>query len=132
MIGTITICNKLKRQDSLTGLDVWYKTVLHGIKFKKDKVSSVVGTDVSLGNSFTVLIPFTGRYKSYSDWKDGDRETTYTMNQGDFIFFEELTEDVTPSNIVKLKSAKECCEVRSVEEVLQKYGVKIQLRVSGV
>lgn len=132
MIGTITICNKLNHKDSVTGLDVWYKTVLENIKYKKDKVTSVVGTDVSMGNSFTILIPFSDKYLPYSEWKDSNRDTHYTMSQGDYIFFTDLQEEVTPSNVTELKSQYVCCEVRSVEEVVKKYGVKIQLRVSGV
>lgn len=132
MIGNITICNKLDRRDSATGLDVWYKTVLRGIKYKKDKITSVVNTEVSMGNSFTILIPFSDGYLQYPQWKNSSRDMHYTMSQGDYIFFGEVEEEVTPNNIIKLKSKYECCEVRSVEEVIKKHGVKIQLRVGGV
>lgn len=138
MESIITICNKLKRQDSVTGLDVWYKTVLGKVKYKQTKVTSVVGTDVSMGQSYTILIPFDEKYMPYEEWKSAtNKETRYTMSQGDYIFFRNLTEEVTPNNIVKLKTKYEpnVCQVRSIEEIpidSQKYGIKIQLRVGGV
>lgn len=139
MRGTITILNRLKKKDSITGLDVWYKTVLKGIKYKQDKVTTVVGTDVSMGEGYTILIPFSDKYVPYHKWKDStSKDTTYTMSQGDYIYLGiELEEDVTPSNVVKLKSQYEpnVCEVRSIEEVpisSTQYGVLIQLRIGGV
>lgn len=136
MQGPITILNKLKHQDSATGLDVWYKTILKDIKYANTKVTNVVGTEVSIGQSFIVLIPFTGKYLSYSEWKDStQKDARYTINQGDYIFLgKELEEEVTPNNIMKLKTKYEpnVCEVRSIEEVPQKYGVKIQLKIAGV
>lgn len=138
MESTITICNKLKRQDSVTGLDVWYKTVLDKVKYTQTKVTGVVGTDVSMGQMYTILIPFSEKYKPYSEWKSAtNKESMYTLSQGDYIFFRNLTEEITPNTIVKLKSKYEpnVCEVRSIEEIpmdSKKYGIKIQLRVGGV
>lgn len=139
MRGSITILNKLKRKDSVTGLDVWYKTILKDVKYKQDKVTTVVGTDVSMGESYTILIPFNENYKPYNVWKNStDKDTTYTMSQGDYIYLGiELAENVNPSNVVKLKTQYEpnVCEVRSIEEVpmdSKKYGIKIQLRIGGV
>ena len=133
MVGTITICNKLNKRDSATGLEVWYKTIIPNVKYRKNKIATMIDTNATMGELFTILIPFSGSYKQYDDWKDSvTKELYYTMSQGDYIFFGELTEEVTPTSIVKLKSSKDCCEVRSVEEVVKKYGVKIQLRVGGV
>lgn len=139
MRGSITILNRLKRKDSVTGLDVWYKTILKDVKYKQDKVTTVVGTDVSMGESYTILIPFNENYKPYNVWKNStDKDTTYTMSQGDYIYLGiELAENVNPSNVVKLKTQYEpnVCEVRSIEEVpmdSKKYGIKIQLRIGGV
>lgn len=125
----ITIANKLKRSDSLTGQDVWYKTHLEAV-VKVDKVETVVGTEVSMGNAYTILIPFSDKYVHYRDWTD--RDNTYTMTQGDIIFLGEVEEDITPTSIVQLKKSYDFCEVRSIEEREQKHGVKTQLRVSGV
>lgn len=136
MQGTITILNKLKRQDSVTGLDVWYKTIFEDIKYSQTKVTTVIGTEVSMGQQFTILIPFTGRYVPYNDWKNSsNKDNTFTISQGDYIFLGiGLEEEVTPNNVLKLKNQYEpqVCEVRSIEEVPKKYGVKIQLRISGV
>ena len=136
MQGPITILNKLKHQDSSTGLDVWYKTIMKNIKYTNTKVTSVVGTDVSMGQQFIILIPFTGKYLPYAEWKNSNqKDNTFTISQGDYIFLgSELEEEITPNNILKTKTKYEpnVCEVRSIEEVPQKYGVKIQLRISGV
>lgn len=136
MQGTVTILNKLKRQDSVTGLDVWYKTIFENIKYSQTKVTTVVGTEVSMGQQFTILIPFTGKYVPYNEWKNSsNKDNTFTISQGDYIFLGiGLEEEVTPNNVLKLKNQYEpqVCEVRSIEEVPQKYGVKIQLRISGV
>lgn len=136
MQGTITILNKLKRQDSVTGLDVWYKTIFEDIKYSQTKVTTVVGTEVSMGQQFTILIPFTGKYVPYNEWKNSsNKDNTFTVSQGDYIFLGiGLEEEVTPNNVLKLKNQYEpqVCEVRSIEEVPQKYGVKVQLRISGV
>lgn len=136
MQGPITILNKLRHQDSTTGLDVWYKTILKGIKYANTKVTTVVGTDVSMGQQITVLIPFTGKYLPYNDWKNSSKkDRTFTMHQGDYIILgSELSEEITPNNVMKVKNKYEpnVCEVRSIEEVPKKYGIKIQLRISGV
>lgn len=125
----ITIANKLKKQDSTTGLDVWYKTYVDAI-VKTDKVETVVGTEVSMGNTHTILIPFSDKFVHYKDWTD--RDNTYTMSQGDIIFFDKVEEEITPTSIVQLKKSYEFCEIRSIEEREKKYGTKVQLRVSGV
>lgn len=139
MRGTITILNRLKKKDSTTGLDVWYKTILNDIKYKQDKVTSVVGTEVSMGEEYVILIPFSNNYVPYHEWKNSaDKDNTYTMSQGDYIYLGiGLQEEVNASNVVKIKTQYEpnVCEVRSIEEVpmdSKKYGIKIQLRVGGV
>ena len=139
MVANITICNKLKRTDSTTGLDIWYKTILKDIKYKQNKVTTVVGTNVSMGEEYIILLPFSAKYLDYNSWKtNADRDTYYTMSQGDYIFLNtELTEEVSPNNIQKLRTqySPNVCEVRTIEEIpisSKQYGIKIQLRVSGV
>ena len=68
MVGNITLLNRLKRQDSVTNTDIWYKTIIKNCTYKKDRVSNVNGTVVSMGQSFTILIPFTGNYLPYKEW----------------------------------------------------------------
>ena len=69
MNGNITLLNRLKRKDSVTNTDVWYKTQIQNCVYKKDRITTVNGTVVSMGQAFTVLIPFTGNYLPYKDWK---------------------------------------------------------------
>lgn len=126
----ITILNKLNRTDSTTGMDVWYKTIIDGCEAKKDKVATVAGTEVSMGETFTILIPFTNKYKHYENWTD--RDNTFTMSAGDVVILGEVLETVTPNNIAEIRNRPNACDVRVVEEREQKHGVKYQLRVSGV
>lgn len=125
----ITIANKVSRNESTTGLDVWYKTELDAIH-KVDRVENISGTEVSMGETHTVLIPFSDQYRHFKDWSD--RDNTYTLRVGDIIFFETFDDEITPNNISDLKLQYDCCEVRSITEAEQKHGATIQLKVGGV
>ena len=128
----VVLANKLKRKDSSTNRDVWYKKTVDIIDYKKDKVTNADGAEVNMGYSYTILFPFTGKYVPYHEWIKADRENTYTMSQDDIIFFDNFDDAITPESIITLKEQYEHCEVRVVEERVQKNGVKVQLRVSGV
>ena len=131
----ITIANRLNRTDSVTGLDVWYKTELHNITYSKERVTDVNGTQVSVGEVFTILIPFDKYYKPYIGWtKLADKDGFYTLSQGDYIFLTQVEEDIQPNNIMTLKNSYKplVCEVRSIIEVSHKHGATIRLKVSGV
>lgn len=131
----ITIANRLNRTDSVTGLDVWYKTELHNIPYSKERVTDVNGTQVSVGEVFTILIPFDKYYKSYIEWKKlANKDDFYTLSQGDYIFLTSVAEDIQPNNIMTLKNSYKSlvCEVRSIIEVSQKHGATIRLKVSGI
>ena len=132
----ITILNKLPKKDSVTGLDVWYKTKLYNIPYSIERVANIVGTTVSVGQTYNILIPFDERFLHYRDWvKSNNRESFFTMSQGDYIFIDtDLEEDVTASNVVKLKEqySQCCCKVSSITEVPKKYNVNYQLKVVGV
>lgn len=127
----VIVANKLDAKDSSTGLDVWYKSVVE-IDYdpRVDKVTNADGAEVSMGESYTILFPFNDRYVPYHDWSD--RDNTYTMSQGDIIFFDNFDDAITPDSIVELKEQYRNCEVRVVEERKQEYGNDVQLRVSGV
>ena len=132
---TITIANRLNRTDSVTGLDVWYKTELHNITYSKERVTDVNGTQVSVGEVFTILIPFDKYYKPYIEWKKlADKDDFYTLSQGDYIFLTQVEEDIQPNNIMTLNNSYKplVCEVRSIIEVSHKHGATIRLKVSGV
>lgn len=135
MQGTITLLNKLKRTDSVTNTDVWYKTFIDNCIYKKDRISNVSGTVVSMGQQFTILIPFTEKYIPYKDWKDLEDKTGYfTLSNQDVIILDTVAEDVTASNIVKIKNLYEpnTCEIRSVEQVDKKLSVQFEFRVGGI
>lgn len=135
MQGTITLLNKLKRKDSVTGIDVWYKTIINNCIYKKDRVSTVNGSVVSIGEQFTILIPFTDKYMQYKDWKNLENKSgTYTLSAQDIIILDEVTENVTAQNITQIKNDYEpnTCEIRSIEQVDKKLSVNYQFRVSGV
>lgn len=135
MNGNITLLNRLKRKDSVTNTDVWYKTKIQNCVYKKDRITTVNGTVVSMGQAFTVLIPFTGNYLPYKDWKKlEDKTGFYTLSEQDVIILDDVIEEVTPQNITQIKNDYEpnTCEIRSIEQVNQVFSVQFEFRVSGV
>jgi len=135
MTANVTILNKLKRADSVTGLDTWYNTTVDSVEYKKSAVTAMSGTQVAMGESYTVLIPFSENYRDYNEWKGlVDKAGTYTMTTGDLIIFDALTEQVTPNDIAKLRQtyAGRICEVKSVEVVAKRAGLKYQIKVGGI
>ena len=135
MNGNITLLNKLKRKDSVTNTDVWYKTQIQNCVYKKDRITTVNGTVVSMGQAFTILIPFTGNYLPYKDWKKlEDKTGFYTLSEQDIIIIGDVVEEITPQNITQIKNDYEpnTCEIRSIEQVNQVFSVQFEFRVSGV
>ena len=135
MNGSITLLNRLKRKDSVTNTDVWYKTKIQNCVYKKDRITTVNGTVVFMGQAFTVLIPFTGNYLPYKDWKKlEDKTGFYTLSEQDVIILDDVVEEVTPQNITQIKNDYEpnTCEIRSIEQVNQVFSVQFEFRVSGV
>ena len=135
MNGNITLLNRLKRKDSVTNTDVWYKKKIQNCVYKKDRITTVNGTVVSMGQAFTVLIPFTGNYLPYKDWKKlEDKTGFYTLSEQDVIILDDVIEEVTPQNITQIKNDYEpnTCEIRSIEQVNQVFSVQFEFRVSGV
>ena len=135
MNGNITLLNRLKRKDSVTNTDVWYKTKIQNCVYKKDRITTVNGTVVSMGQAFTVLIPFTGNYLPYKDWKKlEDKTGFYTLSEQDIIILDDVVEEITPQNITQIKNDYEpnTCEIRSIEQVNQVFSAQFEFRVSGV
>ena len=129
----VIVANKLPFDKSSTGQDVWYKASVEIIDYTVDKVTNANGSEVSMGESYTILFPFNDSYVPSKDWlKRTSRDNVYTMQQGDIIFFDDFPDAITPNNILDLQEQYQSCEVRVVEEREQRYGVKEQLRVSGV
>ena len=135
MQGTITLLNRLKRKDSVTNNDVWYKSVIENCVYKKDRISNISGTVVSMGQQFTILIPFTNKYLPYKEWKAlEDKTGYYTLSNQDVIILDIVEEDVTAQNIIQIKNDYEpnTCEIRSIEQVDKKLSVQFEFRVGGV
>ena len=93
------------------------------------------GNVVSMGQAFTILIPFTGKYLPYREWKKlPDKIGYYTLSEQDVIILGEVTEDVTAQNITQIKNDYEpdTCDIRSIEQTQQKFTSNFEFRVSGV
>lgn len=135
MQGTITLLNKLKKKDSITGLDIWYKTYIENCVYKKDRISNVNNNVVAMGEEFTILIPFSDKYLPYKDWKGlEDKTNYYTLSPQDIIILDIVAEDVTVNNIISIRNLYEpnTCEIRSIEQVQQRPMVNFEFRVGGI
>lgn len=132
----VTILNKLRKSDSVTGVDVWYKSFLPDVAYKKEVIRDLNGTNVSVSETITILIPFDSKYTPYLKWKDlADKENYYTLSVGDLIFLDVYLEEEPTPNIIstlRTKYASVCCDVKSIEEVEQKYGVIYRLKVGAI
>lgn len=132
---TITIFNKLRRNDSITGMDVWHKTVIHNAVWYTDSARSAGGQNVYIGSYITILIPFDNNYLPYLDWKEpGMQDGHYTMSLSDYVIKGLVTEDVNANNIVKTleKYGENVCLVKHHNELHDRFGATVQLKVQGV
>ena len=132
---TVTIFNKLRRSDSTLGKDVWHKTVLHDVAWYTDSARSAGGQNVYIGSYITILIPFGHNYKPYIEWKEpGNQDGYFTASLGDYIVKGVVTENITADNIVKTleKYGEDVCLVRHHNELHNRLGAKVQLKIQGV
>lgn len=98
---TLTLLNRVKATDSTTGLDVWKKTVLKNCAFSSRAIRNVQGSNtVSLGSAYVVRIPKNDDYKPYNEWYQ--TLEGFTFSTGDYIIKGEISEDVSPKNVVSL------------------------------
>lgn len=132
---TVTILNKVRREDSGTNKDVWYKTVLNDVAWYTDSARSAGNHDVYIGTYITVLIPFHDEYKDYLDWIAlKDKENYYTVSTGDYVINGIVDEEVTSDNIVKTlqKYGERVCLVRHHNANYKRFGATVQLKIQGV
>lgn len=132
---TVTILNKVRREDSGTNKDVWYKTVLNDVAWYTDSARSAGNHDVYIGTYITVLIPFHDEYKDYLDWIAlKDKENYYTVSTGDYVINGIVDEEVTSDNIVKTlqKYGERVCLVRHHNANYNRFGATVQLKIQGV
>ena len=135
MRGKITLLNRLQKKDSVTNLDIWYKTVINDCEYKKERITDMNGTTVAMGTHFTILIPFTGKYLPYREWKKLDDKTGYyTLSTKDVIVLGDVEEDVNPSNIISIKNdySPDACDIQSIEQVEQRFSANYEFRVGGI
>lgn len=136
MNTTITLLNKLKKNDSITGLDIWYKYFIQNVEYTRKDISNIVNSTISKGETFVILLPFTSNFLPYNEWKNvEDKEKIYTISPGDIIILgEEVNEEVTPKNVINIKNSRGnmACEVKSVIEVAQKNGARYRLKLEGI
>ena len=93
------------------------------------------GTTVAMGTQFTILIPFTGRYLPYREWKKlNDKTGYYTLSTKDVIVLGDVEEDVNPSNIIAIKNdySPDACDIQSIEQVEQRFSTNYEFRVGGI
>ena len=132
---TITIFNKLRRDDSVTGRDVWHKTVIKNAAWYTDSARSAGGSAVYIGSYITILIPFENNYLPYIEWKKpGMQDDYYTMSLSDYVVKGEVTENITADNIVKTleKYGEDVCLVKHHNELHDRFGATVQLKIQGV
>lgn len=132
---TITIFNKLRRNDSPTGRDIWFKTIVENAVWYTDSARSAGGQNVYIGSYITILIPFGNNYLPYIDWKENsNQEGHYTMSLGDYVIKGLVTEEISADNIVKSleKYGENVCLVKHHNELHDRFGATVQLKVQGV
>lgn len=130
----ITILNKLKRADSGQNVDVWYKTVIEDAAWYAQVARTVSNGNVLMGSYIRCLIPYHEEYLNYYDWKQSDaQDGHYTMSSGDYIVLGEVTESITPGNVVQVMTKYEpnVCLVKHVEELHDRFNSYVQLRIEG-
>lgn len=102
---TVTIINRLKREDSATGQDVWFKHELKACVWNSQTTSQQAGTQTNIGAYVSVEIPsaINDDYMPYSTWKSaGAQSEGWTVSANDYIVLGEVSEALTPQNIVQV------------------------------
>lgn len=129
---TVTILNKLKRADTGGSSDIWQKFVVNDAAWYSQVERTVTGGNVAIGSYIVCMIPFHDEYKDYFDWKTS-HNGFYTMSVGDYVVLGTVTETITASNIVATMTNYEpnVCLVKHFEELHDRYGAFIQLRIEG-
>ena len=131
----ITIINKLKRVDSKTGLDVWYKHTVDDVAWYTDSARSASSSSVFIGTYITVLMPFNDKYMQYKKWKTGGNVDEYfTISNGDYIVLGDVEEDITASNVIAVmqKYEPDVCQVKHIQELHDRFNATVQLKIEGV
>lgn len=118
---TVTIINRLKKADSSTGVDVWYKHTLTNCFWSVESNAQQSGTNTYVGASVSVQIPFKQEvsYLPYNEWLKGNMDTCFTVSPDDYIIRGEVEEEITAANIVKTLAKYEpnMCKIKLFEDL---------------
>ena len=134
---TITVLNRLRSVDSATHKDIWYKTVINQCGWYNEALAqmSKQDTNVVIGGTIKVLIPFNTGYKRYKEWKQsGGQINSFTMSNDDYIILGEVQEEITPDNVIKVVQSYSpyVCNVKFFRELDKRMDNTIELFVRGV
>lgn len=133
----ITILTRWRRSDSKKELDTWYKYTINDCAWYTDSARSAGGNAVYIGTYITALIPFHDDFVPYIDWKklsDEDKQNLFTISNGDYLILGGVSEDINASNVVATVEQYQpnVCLVRHVQQVHDRFGATVQLKVQGV
>ena len=112
MRNTITL---IHRVEGTNGDPDTFTTTYLKADYKITKQSTVSGNDISFFEAMIFLLPF------------GD----YVIEQGDYIVVGEVS-NITSEDLIDVLEDNESYDIRSIEEVENKYGVNYQYKVTGV
>ena len=131
----ITVLNRWRRADSGDKLDTWYKHTVNDCAWYTDSARSAGGNAVYIGTYITILIPFHDDFVPYVDWKKlSNKDDVFTVSNGDYLILGEVPENVDASNVVAIveKYQPNVCLVKHVQQVHDRFGATVQLKVQGV
>lgn len=140
---TITILNKLRGEDNpvtpetegarTTYLDAWKITTISDCGWYVTSIADMNGSNVVMGNTIKVMIPFNKGYLKYNDWKTS--QTGFTVSKDDYIILGTISEEtIGPNDIVRIikKYSPNVCTVRSFRELDKRVGNTLELFIEGV
>ena len=111
-----TIINKLKKADSATGVDVWYKHELYDCFWDVISQATQAGQQTYLGATKSVQIPANQGipFAEYELWAQGNMDSHFTVSPDDYIVLGEVHEDINAGNIVSVmnKYGDKACRIK--------------------
>lgn len=124
---TITVINKLDAKDAALTADAYYKTVVSGVWSAKS-VRTVLGTgDVAVATTVNMQFADTSNYLPYREWsKAANRESMWTLREGDYVVRGEVTEDISTATALKKAMAAhepDAVQVQSVQDKTRDVGL---------
>lgn len=131
----VTILNRWRRSDSGQNLDRWFKYVIDDCVWYTDSARSAGGSAVYIGTYITILIPFHDDFVPYVEWKKlNDKSGIFTVSNGDYLILGDVPEEIDASNVVSVVEEYQpnVCLVRHVQQMHDRFGATVQLKIQGV